>query len=446
VIHATHNIVAIASPPGRGAIGIVRVSGSDLSRILTGVLGKAPSPRHATLTPFLDEAGSVIDEGIAIHFPSPESYTGEDVLELQAHGGPAVLARLVRACIAFGARTANPGEFTYRAYLNEKMDLVQAEGAADLIASDTEQAARCAVRSLRGEFSRAIDDLCSEMIELRSNVEATLDFPDEEVELLRSSDALGRLGHLLSLIADTVRASRRGSILREGIQVVLAGRPNVGKSSLMNCLAGEDIAIVTDVPGTTRDAIRQILQVQGVPVHVVDTAGLREAQDPVERMGIERTWSAIEHADVVLLVREVGDAEERAEELRARFPNSLPLIEVMNKIDLIDKAPSIEHEGRIVKVWLSARTGAGLSMLGDVLLDAVGWDRGREGIFMARERHLEALGMAEAHVTEAVREVGRLELLAEQLRLAHEALASIVGVHTPDELLGEIFSKFCVGK
>jgi tRNA modification GTPase len=424
----------------------VRVSGSDLSRILTGVLGKAPSPRHATLTPFLDEAGSVIDEGIAIHFRSPESYTGEDVLELQAHGGPAVLARLVRACIAFGARTANPGEFTYRAYLNEKMDLVQAEGAADLIASDTEQAARCAVRSLRGEFSRAIDDLCSEMIELRSNVEATLDFPDEEIELLRSSDVRGRLGRLLSLITDTVRASRRGSILREGIQVVLAGRPNVGKSSLMNCLAGEDIAIVTDVPGTTRDAIRQILQVQGVPVHVVDTAGLREAQDPVERMGIERTWSAIEHADVVLLVREVGDAEERAEELRARFPNSLPLIEVMNKIDLIDKAPSIEHEGRIVKVWLSARTGAGLSMLGDVLLDAVGWDRGREGIYMARERHLQALAMAEAHVTEAVREVGRLELLAEQLRLAHEALASIVGVHTPDELLGEIFSKFCVGK
>ena len=440
------NIVAVATPAGKGAIGVVRVSGPDLDRVMTGVLGRASPPRRAILALFRDQDGSVIDQGLSLYFPAPESFTGEHVLELQAHGGPAVLARLVRSCIAFGARLAEPGEFTFRAFCNDKIDLAQAEGVADLISAGTEEAARCAVRSLTGDFSRAIDGLCRELVDLRVLVEGTLDFPDEEIEFLRASDALGRLQRVRERVAETIEASRQGSLLRDGIRVVLAGRPNVGKSSLLNRLAGEEVAIVTDIPGTTRDAIRQMLQVRGVPMHVIDTAGLRESVDPVERLGIARAWSAIEEADVLVLMREAGAAQESGEEWLTRLPCSLAQIEVVNKIDLTGEMPGIEDRGGKVRVLLSALTGAGISILEEALLAAVGWQGGGEGLFMARERHLEALRAAESFLAEAESEIGRLELLAEQLRLAHDALSSIIGSNTPEDLLGEIFSRFCIGK
>jgi len=447
MITSQDTIVAVATPPGRGPVGIVRVSGADLSAVINGILRKTPPRRRALLTEFRDEHGSVIDQGLAIYFPAPESYTGEDVLELQGHGGPAVLARLVRACIALGARSAKPGEFTYRAFLNEKLDLAQAEGIEDLVAADTEEAARCAVRSLSGEFSKAIESFCQELVSLRALVEATLDFPDEEIEFLRASDALGRLERVRHRIAETFRLSRQGSLLREGVQVVLAGRPNVGKSSLLNRLAGEEIAIVTDVPGTTRDAIRQALQIRGVPMHVIDTAGLRVSFDPVERLGIARTWSAIERADLLLTVSAVDDDRENCtESVLEGIPSSLPRIEVLNKIDLTGEPPSLERKGGVVRVRLSALTGAGIPMLEDAILAAVGWEGKSEGLFMARERHLEALALAKTHLDAGADQNGQLELLAEQLRLAHDALAAITGPHTPDDLLGEIFSRFCIGK
>jgi tRNA modification GTPase len=443
---AGETIVAVATPAGHGAVGIVRISGRDLKRVMTGVLGRTPPPRRALLSCFRDERGSVIDQGLALYFPAPHSFTGEDVLELQGHGGPAVLARMVRSCVAFGARSAEPGEFTLRAFLNHKIDLAQAEGIADLIAASTEAAAKCALRSLTGDFSRAIDDLCQELVELRVLVEGTLDFPDEEIEFLQSSDVLGRLNRVREHIARTIRASRQGTLLREGIQVVLAGVPNVGKSSLLNRLAGEDIAIVASIPGTTRDAIRHVLQVRGVPMHLIDTAGLRESSDPVERLGIARAWSAIEKADVVVMMREAGVAETVVEPWLVQLPGSMPQIEVVNKIDLTGDAPGSEDRGGKKRVWLSALTGAGVPLLEDALLAAVDWPGDGEGLFMARERHLEALLTAETLLATAESDSGRLELMAEQLRLAHDALSSIIGSNTPEELLGEIFSRFCIGK
>lgn len=439
-------IVAVATPAGQGAIGIVRVSGIDLEQVSIGVLGAVPPARRAVLSLFRDERGSVIDQGLALYFPAPASFTGEHVLELQGHGGPAVLARLVHACIAFGARAAEPGEFTLRAYLNDKIDLAQAEAVADLIAAGTEEAARCAVRSLTGEFSRTIEALRRELLDLRVLVEGTLDFPDEEIEFLQASDALGRLQRLRQRVAETISASRQGSLLREGIHVVLAGRPNVGKSSLLNRLAGEEVAIVTAIPGTTRDTIRQVLQIRGVPMHVIDTAGLRESPDPVEHLGIARAWSAIEKADVLVLMREAAAAEGSGEDWWERLPGSIPRIEVVNKIDLTGEPPGREDRGDYVRVRLSALTGAGVSMLEDALLAAMGWGGSEEGLFMARARHLEALRAAESLLADAERHSGQLELMAEQLRRAHAALATVVGSSVPDDLLGEIFSRFCIGK
>lgn len=439
-------IVAIATAAGRGAIGIVRVSGPDIERVATGVLGRTPPARQAALAFFRDEHGATIDQGLALYFPAPASFTGEDMLELQGHGGPVLLARLVRACVAFGARAAQPGEFTFRAFSNDKIDLAQAEAVADLIEAGTEEAAKCALRSLTGEFSQAIEELCRELMDLRVLVEGTLDFPDEEIEFLHSGDMLGRLHRLRHRVAQTVAASRQGSLLREGIQVVLAGRPNVGKSSLLNRLAGEDAAIVTPIPGTTRDPIRQVLQIRGVPMQVIDTAGLRESMDPVERLGIERAWSAIERADVVVLMRDAGAATDDGEEWWGRLPPSLPRIEVANKIDLTGETPGLENRAGEVRVRLSALTGAGVEVLEDALLEAVGWRGTGEGLFMARERHLDALRAAETLLAEAQADSSRLELVAEQLRLAHDALGSIMGANTPDDLLGEIFSRFCIGK
>lgn len=368
------------------------------------------------------------------------------MLELHGHGGPAVLARLVQACMAFGARAAAPGEFTLRAFLNDKIDLAQAEGIADLIAAGTAEAARCAVRSLTGEFSRAVDDLRREIVDLRVLVEGTLDFPEEEVDILDAQDARGRLHRLRERVAATLQASQQGSLLREGIRVVLAGRPNVGKSSLLNRLAGEELSIVTDVPGTTRDAIRRMLQVRGVPIELVDTAGLRESGDPVERIGIERAWLALQGADVVVRMREAGTPEAADEPGWERLPAAIPRIEVVNKIDLTGEAPGREERDAATWIRLSARTGAGVNHLEDALLGVVGWQGKEEGLFMARARHLDALRVAETLIAETEVDSQGLELLAEQLRLAHDALATIVGGNAPDDLLGEIFSRFCIGK
>lgn len=440
-------IAAIATPAGRGGIGVVRISGPSLDRIISGVLGKALASRRVVLSTFRDAHGEVIDEGIALLYQAPHSYTGEDVLELQGHGGPVVLQLVLRRCLELGARPAQPGEFTRRAYLNEKLDLAQAESVADLIEAATGEAARGAVRSLRGAFSRRIDELWRALVDLRALVEATLDFPDEDVEFLKQAQAERRLDLLQEQVAEVLAASVQGSLLREGIHVVLAGQPNVGKSSLLNRLAGEELAIVTDIPGTTRDAIRQSISLDGVPVHVIDTAGLRDSTDPVEKLGIARSWAAIEKADLVLLLLDTtkGEAEADREILR-RLPSGLPSIRVMNKIDLLGWTPRIERRGTGQSVWLSALTGSGMELLRRAVLETVGWRSTGEGLFMARERHVHALQQVSSHLERARLQGSRLELLAEELRLGQEALGTITGEFTSDELLGEIFGRFCIGK
>lgn len=441
-------IAAIATAPGRAGIGVVRVSGPDLAELGARIVNRRLSPRRATLADFLGTQGEVIDRGIALYYPAPHSYTGEDVLELQGHGGPVVLRLLLRRCLALGARLAEPGEFTRRAYLNDKLDLAQAESVADLIDASTARAARCAMRSLQGAFSERITALSRAVIELRALVEATLDFPEEDIEFLERADAEGRLGGVREELAKVQQASQQGSLLREGMRVVLAGQPNVGKSSLLNRLAGEDLAIVTEVPGTTRDAIRQSIDVKGVPAHIIDTAGLRESSDAVEKLGIARTWAAIERADLMLLVIDCTAGETAGDEaIVAKLPRSLPCIRVMNKIDLIGRAAASERRNGATVVWLSAKTGEGIELLRQALLDAVGWEgEGGEGLFMARERHLEALAAAQGHLERATQLMRQPELFAEELRLAQVALGAITGEFTAEDLLGEIFSRFCIGK
>jgi tRNA modification GTPase len=440
-------IAAIASAVGRSGIGIVRVSGSDLGALIVQLLGRRLVPRRAVLANFLDARGEAIDQGIALHFPAPHSYTGEDVLELQGHGGPVVLQLLLRRCLELGARLAEPGEFTKRAFLNDKLDLAQAESVADLIDATTAQAARCALRSLQGLFSERVGELSRALVELRTLVEATLDFPEEEIDFLKRADAEGRLARLRTRLDAVLEASQQGSLLREGMHVVLAGRPNVGKSSLLNRMAGEELAIVTDIPGTTRDAIRQSIDVNGVPAHIIDTAGLRDSHDPVEKLGIARTWAAIEKADVMLLVVDCTEGETAKDRaILAQLPGALPCIRVMNKIDLIGRAPGVERASGATAAWVSAKTGAGVDLLRQALLDTVGWHGGGEGLFMARERHLQALHRARRHLEQAAQVSPQLELFAEELRLAQEALGAITGAYHADDLLGEIFSRFCVGK
>jgi len=440
-------IAAIATAPGRAGIGIVRISGPALPKLIAGLLERPPPPRHAVLADFLDAGGAVMDCGIALYFPAPRSYTGEDMLELQGHGGTVVLQLLLRRCLELGARLAEPGEFTKRAYLNDKLDLAQAESVADLIDASTTEAARCAVRSLQGAFSERIAVLARALVELRTVVEATLDFPEEDVEFLRRADVEGRLAAVRTELGAVQEASRQGSLLREGMHVVLAGQPNVGKSSLLNRLAGEELAIVTEIPGTTRDAVRQSINVGGVPAHIIDTAGLRDSSDPVEKLGIARTWTAIERADLMLLVINATRGESREDhDILARLPGKLPCIKVMNKIDLIGHAPAQERSGGAKVVWLSAKTGEGVELLREALLDTVGWHGSGEGLFMARERHLQALATAQAHLEQAAQLMRQLELFAEELRLAQEALGAITGEYTADDLLGEIFSRFCIGK
>ena len=440
-------IAAISTAPGRAGIGVVRISGPRLDKFISGIVSRRLPARRATLADFVDARRAAIDQGIALYFPAPHSYTGEDVLELQGHGGPVVLQLVLKRCLELGARPAQPGEFTRRAYLNDRIDLAQAESVADLIDASTSEAARSALRSLQGAFSQQVDELLNGLIELRALVEAALDFPEEDLEFIRQADGEGRLARLRSKLQDVMSASQRGSLLREGLRVVLAGRPNVGKSSLLNQLAGEEIAIVADVPGTTRDAIRQSISVEGVPLHIIDTAGLRPATDAVERLGIARAWAAIEHADLVLLLLDATQGETVEDrEIRRELPAGPPRVTVMNKIDLVPRTPAVEQVGSGCTVWLSAKTGAGVDLLRRALLESVGWKQGGEGLFMARERHLHALRLAHQHLELASRELGKLEILAEELRLSQQALGSITGEFTSDDLLGEIFKRFCIGK
>lgn len=435
-------IAAIATAPGRGGVGVVRVSGADVAPLAAAMLGSLPRPRHATFTAFRDADGSVLDEGIALYFAAPHSFTGEAVLELQGHGGPVVLNLILQRCLALGARLAEPGEFSRRAYLNGKLDLAQAEAVADLIDAASNEAARSAVRSLSGAFSARIHELVDGLIRLRMLVEATLDFPEEEIDFLKEADAFGQLDALEAKLADVRTQARQGALLREGLTVVLIGQPNVGKSSLLNQLAGFEAAIVTEVAGTTRDTVREAIQISGVPLHIIDTAGLRDTDDAVERIGIARTWAAVDKADVALLLVDAahGTGPQEAAIL-ARLP-AIPRLTIHNKIDATNETPRAEGD----ELWLSAKTGAGVERLREALLHAAGWQAAGEGAFMARARHLDALARAASHVVAARDCAQQLELLAEELRLAQDALAEITGEFTADDLLGEIFGSFCIGK
>ncbi len=439
-------IAAIATAQGRGGVGVVRVSGRNITSIACGVLGKLPEPRHATFCDFLDEERETLDQGIALYFSAPHSYTGEEVLELQGHGGIAVLQLLLQRCLDLGARMAQPGEFTWRAYLNNKLDLAQAESVADLIDANTAEAARSAMRSLCGDFSAAVHSLVDDLITLRMLVEAMLDFPEEEIDSIDSK----RRNTMLDKITDTLRATldtaKQGSLLREGAHIVIAGQPNVGKSSLLNCLSGEDVALVSDIPGTTRDVIRQVIQIRGVPLHIMDTAGLRESLDVVENMGIARTHQTLQRADLILVVLDARKGiSPQDEAILESLPVEIPRLLVYNKADLSnnDTLSSPQH---IPSVCVSAKTGHGMEELRSKLLEAIGWRDQESGAFMARERHLRALASAQEHLTQAYTVLSNPELFAEELRLAQQALNEITGEFTPDDLLGEIFSRFCIGK
>ena len=498
-------IVAIATAPGRGAVGVVRASGASVAPLIAAICGRALKPREATYLAFRAADGSVVDQGLAIHFPAPHSYTGEDVLELQAHGGPVVLQLLLARCIDAGlapnpatgepwlpgVRIANPGEFTQRAFLNDKMDLAQAEAVADLIDASTEAAARSASRSLVGEFSSEIHTLRDALVHLRMLVEATLDFPEEEIDFLRKADALGQLAALQQRLAGVMQRARQGVLLREGIKVVIAGQPNAGKSSLLNALAGAELAIVTPVAGTTRDKVQQTIQIEGVPVHIVDTAGLRDSHDEVEKIGIARAWDEIFAADAVLFLHDLTRSDtsnyiaEDADITRAialNLPKGVPVVDVWSKSDAV--APTMDaantaqamatpgaapvstvaalacaerggaSAGRPAPhappLRLSAKTGQGLDVLRQRLLDIAGWQSGAQGVYIARERHVQALKQVQQHLAQAAihlsHQAQALDLLAEELRLAQNAVNEITGEFTSDDLLGVIFSSFCIGK
>ncbi len=440
----TNTIAAIATAQGRGGVGIVRISGSQSAHIAQQLLGLCPKPRHAHYCDFNDDTGQPIDQGIALFFVAPHSYTGEDVLELQGHGGTAVLQLLLQRCLSLGARLAQAGEFTQRAYLNNKIDLAQAEGVADLIAATTTEAARSAMRSLHGDFSAAVRSLVDGLINLRMLIEAMLDFPEEEIDSLDVSRRDRQLQAIQTQLQHTLDTAKQGSLLREGAQIALVGQPNVGKSSLLNRLAGEEVALVSDIAGTTRDVIRQMIQIRGVPLHILDTAGLRESQDVVENLGIARTHQTLQRADLILWLREASTgitAEDQA--ILATLPAHIPHLVVLNKADLVSDAPDVSAQHGI---YVSAKTGLGIDTLREKLLELIGYRHQESGIFMARERHLIALHLAQTHLTQASAMLPYPELFAEELRLAQHALNSITGEFTADDLLGEIFSRFCIGK
>ena len=440
-------IAAIATASGAGGIGIVRVSGPLSQQIATDILGQCPAPRYAAYLDFKQANGDLIDRGIAIYYNAPHSYTGEAVLELQGHGGTALMQILLARCIASGARQAEPGEFTRRAYLNDKLDLAQAEAVADMINAATIEAAQSAVRSLSGEFSDTVNALLNKIVELRMYVEACLDFPEEEIDFITQ----GRVAEKIALNQETLAAifnnAKQGVLLRDGIKVVLIGQPNVGKSSLMNALSGEEVAIVTPIAGTTRDAIKSEIQINGVPLHVVDTAGLRDTDDEVEKIGIARTYQATETAHIALLLLDSSHgigSEERL--ILERIPQEIAKIWVHNKIDSSDETAQVLEKNNETHIYLSAKTGDGLILLKDHLLALVGYQQNSEGVFMARARHLDALGEVKQHLDNASQQINFAELVAEELRLSQEALSRITGEFSPDDLLGEIFSKFCIGK
>ncbi len=427
---------------------MVRVSGYGLLEMAAAITGRQLTPRLATYTHFLSNNREMLDQGIALFYPAPHSYTGEEVLELQGHGGPAVLHSVIQRCMELGARLAQPGEFTQRAFLNDKMDLAQAESVADLIDATTQQAARSALRSLQGDFSAAIHFVVAKLIDLRMLVEATLDFPEEEgVEIFEQGRIKEKLAVIQAELNRIEKLAKQGSILREGAQIVLVGAPNVGKSSLLNRLAGEDVALVSEIPGTTRDAIRQALQINGVPLHFIDTAGLRETDDVVERMGITRTKQNIERADLILILSDESSPTTTSEEVTVLeyLPTNIPRLFVHNKIDLQALQPRVDEQGDSSHLYLSAKTGLGIDVLQEKILTMIGWHH-EAGTFMARNRHLAALALAKNHLLAAELQLEALELLAEELRHAQVSLNHITGEFVADDLLGEIFSRFCIGK
>jgi tRNA modification GTPase len=441
---ASDTIVAIATAPGRGGIGVVRLSGRDLDPYIAALTGKILQARHASHVRFLDAEGCALDDGIALYFPAPNSFTGEHVLELQGHGGPQVLQLVVERCLQLGARLAEPGEFSRRAFLNGKLDLAQAEAIADLIDASSREAARSALRTLEGDFSGKINLLRDGLIQLRMLVEATLDFPEEDIDFLEQADAWGKLSVLQARLGEVLAQARQGALLREGLNVVLIGQPNVGKSSLMNQLAGYDAAIVTEYAGTTRDTLREAIQIAGVPIHLIDTAGLRETEDPVERLGIARTWAVLEKADIALLLIDSnhGIGEQEAIIL-AKLP-PIPRLTLHNKIDILGEEARVSEDGK--EIWLSAKSGAGIDLLRRQLLEVVGWHSQGEGMFIARARHLDALRRARDRLQAAATAGKQLEFFAEELRLAQDAVSEITGEFSSDDLLGVIFSQFCIGK
>jgi tRNA modification GTPase len=452
-------IAAIATAPGRGGIGVVRASGKSLAPLIEALFpGARLAPRHATYLPFRSANGDVLDQGIALYFKGPHSYTGEDVLELQGHGGPVVLqlllARVLEAGAHAGLRLAEPGEFTRRAFLNDKLDLAQAEAVADLIDASTEAAAKSASQSLSGAFSKVVHTLVDRTINLRMLVEATLDFPEEEIDFLEKSNARGQLAGIIESLEQVFRQAAQGALLREGLNVVLVGQPNVGKSSLLNALAGSEVAIVTPIAGTTRDKVSETIQIEGIPLNIIDTAGIRtidDAVDVVERIGIERTWGEVGKADVILHLLDANLGPSRADEtIVAAFPEGVPVVRIWNKIDLSGHRPGVERSLDATHVYLSAHEKTGIDQLRTELLRIAGWQQTGESLYLARERHLIALRAARTHLDMAAAHAAQddqsLDLFAEELRLAQDRLSSITGAFTPDDLLGVIFSRFCIGK
>lgn len=445
-------IAAIATPPGRGGIGIIRISGKNLTELAKKIIGNLPKPRYAQLSQFQDNEKQAIDQGIAVYYPAPHSYTGEDVLELQGHGGPAVMNLLLTQCLAAGARLAQPGEFTLRAYLNNKMDLVQAESVADIIEASTSEAARCAVNSLQGRFSLKIDEVVNSLITLRILIEATLDFPEEDIDNMQLLHLLASLNDINTQLEQIFSSARQGNLLQEGIKIALVGAPNVGKSTLLNQLVEDEVAIVTDIPGTTRDTIQCTITIEGVPVHVIDTAGLRETTDIVERKGIERTHAVMKDAHMIIELIDTGHPlPDQNNAAICHMSTEKPHIVVYNKIDLSNESPRIALDKNRACLYISAKTGDGVELLRQTILKTADWQfhHAGEGVFTARQRHLTALILAKTHIDTALNFTENslsLELLAEELRLAQNALSSIKGEFTADDLLGEIFSHFCIGK
>ncbi|WP_442498160.1 tRNA uridine-5-carboxymethylaminomethyl(34) synthesis GTPase MnmE [Methylobacter sp. sgz302048] len=441
-------IAAIATPPGNGGVGIIRISGSDVPAIAKQLLTKPLQPRFALFSSFLGEDGSAIDSGIALYFPAPHSYTGEDVLELQGHGGSVVLDMLLRRVLSLGVRLANPGEFTERAFLNNKLDLAQAEAVADLIESSTEQSVRSAQKSMQGVFSEQINALVGELTELRTYVEAAIDFVDEEIDFLSDGVVENRIVHLLERIEQIQATAQQGRLLRDGMTVVLAGKPNAGKSSLLNALAGHDAAIVTDIAGTTRDVLRERIQLDGMPLHVIDTAGLRESENVVEKEGIRRAQEEIKQADRILLLLDSRESEDE-QQLLSYLPDNVSITKIYNKIDLIGREPEIWQTAASCEIHLSVKTGAGMELLRKHLKQCMGYHEQTDNVFIARRRHIEALRKGHEFVLSALHQLQDSqagELVAEDLRQAQNSLAEITGKFTSDDLLGKIFSSFCIGK